>query len=145
VTPASGTTVRGDGFELTVPSRWKQVGGNAGEIARFETATDVIVVMRANGDALATLDAYAENVGRPWRGGFDPLRSSRSIFHSRSLVIRDDSYTGAVDGRPEVLRQFTTVVGAQGLALLFRYIEPDEAQALAESSAIAATWVVNGR
>jgi hypothetical protein len=101
--------------------------------------------MRANADALAMLDAYAENVGRPWRAGFEATRSSRSLFHSRTLVILDEAYSGAVDGRPEVLRQFTTVVGARGLALLFRYIEPDEPQSLDESSGIAMTWRVDGR
>ncbi len=146
VTPATGTTVTGEGFELTIPSRWRQANlGLPGEIARFETDTDVLVIMRANGTALLTPDSYAENVGRPWRRGFDTTRSSRSIFRNRSLVILDDTYTGAVGGRPELLRQFTAVVGTQGMALQFRYIEPNEQQAISESSAIAATWRVLGR
>ena len=146
VTPATGTMVTGEGFELTIPPRWKQANlGLAGEIARFETDTDVLVVMRANGSPLVTPDSYAENVGRPWRRGFDTNSSSRSIFRNRSLVILDDTSTGAVGGRPELLRQFTTVVGTQGMALQFRYIEPNEQQAISESSAIAATWHVLGR
>jgi hypothetical protein len=144
--PASGTTVRGEGYELTVPARWKQVTlGIAGEIGRFETDNDVLIVMRASGSALVTPDSYAENVARPWRRGLENTRSSRSIFRNRSLVILDDTYTGTVGGRPELLRQFTTVVGTQGLALLFRYIEPNEPQALSESASIAATWRVLGR
>ena len=146
VTPATGTTVKGEGFELTIPPRWTQVNlGLPGEIARFETDKDVLVIMRANGNALLTPDSYAENVGGPWRRGFDTNGSSRSIFRIRSLVILDDTYTGAVGDRPELLRQFTTVVGTQGMALQFRYIEPNEPQAISESSAIAATWHVLGR
>ena len=101
--------------------------------------------MRANGNALLTPDSYAENVGGPWRRGFNTNGSSRSIFRIRSLVILDDIYTGAVGGRPELLRQFTTVVGTQGMVLQFRYIEPNEPQAISESSAIAATWHVLAR
>lgn len=146
VTPATGTVIVGEGYALTIPPRWKQVTlGLPGEIGRFETDTDVLIVMRAAGSALVTPDTYAESVALPWRRGLDNVRSSRSIFRDRTLVILDDTYTGTVDGRPELLRQFTTVVGTQGMALLFRYIEPNEAQARSESSAIAATWRVQGR
>lgn len=144
--PATGTTVTGEGFELTIPARWKQKNlGLPGEITRFETDTDVLVVMRATGSALVTPESYAENVGGPWRRGFDGNGSSRSIFRSRGLVILDDTYTGTVGGRPELLRQLTAVVGTRGMALQFRYIEPNVAQALSKSSAITATWRVLGR
>ena len=146
VTPATGTTIAGEGYELTIPARWKQVNlGLPGEIGHFETDTDVLVVMRASGSAFVTPDSYAENVAIPWRRGLDNVRSERSIFRIRDLVILDDVYRGTVGGRPELLRQLTTVVGTRGIALLFRYIEPDEARALGESSAIAATWRALGR
>ena len=146
VTPVPGTTVKGEGYELTIPARWKQVTlGLPGEIGRFETDTDVLVVMRASGSALVTPDTYAEAVAVPWRRGLDNARSDRTIFRIRTLVILDDTYSGTVGGRPELLRQFTTVVGTQGIALLFRYIEPNAPAAISESSAIAATWRVQGR
>src|SRR5205823_9304851 len=130
--PAGGVTVTGDGFTLVLPARWKEVHlGIAGELARYETDTDVLVVTRASGSAFVTPDSYAENVARVWRRGLDVRSSSRAIERSGDLLLLDDTYRGTVDGRPELLHQFTTVVGAQGLALLFRYIEPkDEAQAV---------------
>jgi hypothetical protein len=146
VAPATGTTITGEGYELTIPTRWKQVGlGLAGEVGRFETANDVLIVKRASGGAFVTPDSYADNAGRQWKRGLDNIRSSRSIYRNRGLVILDDTYVGTVGGRPELLRQLTTVVGTQGLSLLFRYIEPNEAQAISESSAITATWRVLGR
>ncbi len=139
--PAGGTAVSGEGFSLVLPSRWKEVHlGIAGELARYETDTDVLVVMRASGSALVTPDSYAENVALAWRRGLDFTSSSRAIVRNGTMVILDDTYRGAVDGRPELLRQFTTVVGTQGLALLFRYIEPDDAKAVSESTSIAASW-----
>ena len=145
--PAGGVPVTGDGFTLMLPARWKEVHlGIAGEVARYETDTDVLVVTRANGSAFATPDSYAENVALPWRRGLDVRSSSRAIERSGDLLLIDDTYRGSVDGRPELLRQFTTVIGSQGLALLFRYIEPkDEALAISESSSIAASWRVRRR
>ena len=145
--PAGGTAFTGDGFDLILPARWKEVHlGIAGELARYETDTDVLVVMRANGSALVTPDSYAENVALAWRRGLDRTSTSRSIERSGDLLLLDDTYRGTVDGRPELLRQFTTVVGTQGMALLFRYIEPpDEAKAVGESTSIASSWRVRGR
>jgi len=143
--PAGGSAVAGDGFDLILPARWKEVHlGIAGELARYQTDTDVLVVMRATGSALVTPDSYAENVALAWRRGLDQTSSRRSLERSGDLLLIDDTYRGAVDGRPELLRQFTTVVGTQGLALMFRYIEPDDAAAISESTSIAASWRVRG-
>jgi hypothetical protein len=143
--PAGGVAVAGDGFDLVLPARWKEAHlGIAGELVRYQTDTDILVVMRANGSALVTPDSYAENVALAWRRGLDQTSSRRSIERSGELLLIDDTYRGAVDGRPELLRQFTTVVGTQGLALMFRYIEPDDAQAISESTSIAASWRVKG-
>ena len=144
--PAGGITTHGDGFDLTLPSRWKEVHlGLAGELARFQTDTDVLVVMRASGSALVTPDSYAENVAVPWRRGLARTSSSRAIERNGTMLLVDDTYRGAVDGRPELLRQFTTVTGTQGMALLFRFIDPNEPAALAESASIASSWRVVGR
>jgi len=145
--PVDGTAVTGDGFALILPPRWKEVHlGISGEIARFQTETDVLVVARAAGTALATPDTYAENVALAWRRGLDRTSSSRSIERNGDLLLVDDTYRGTVDGRPELLRQFTTVVGTQGMALLFRYIEPaDAATSMSESAAIASSWRVPPR
>ena len=145
--PAGGTPMSGDGFALILPARWKEVHlGISGEIARYQTDTDVLIVAPASGTALATPDTYAENVALAWRRGLDRTSSSRSIERSGDLLLVDDTYRGAVDGRPELLRQFTTVVGTRGMALLFRYIDPpDAAAAISESTAIASSWRVPAR
>ena len=141
-----GTAMHGDGFALTLPARWTEVHlGLAGELARYQTDTDTLVVVRATGSALLTPDGYAENVAIAWRRGLDRVSSSRAIERNGDMVLVDDIYRGSVDGRPELLRQFTTVVGSQGMALQFRYIEPNEAAAVSESTAIAASWRVRGR
>ena len=145
--PAGGVTMHGDGFDLTLPARWREVHlGIAGELARFETDTDVLVVMRAAGGALVTPDSYAQNVAVAWRRGLEQTSSSRAIARNGTMLLVDDTYRGTVDGRPELLRQFTTVSGTLGMALLFRFIEPaDQASALAESASIASSWRVRGR
>lgn len=144
-TPAAGTTIKGEGYELVIPSRWRQVSlGIAGEVGRFETDTDVLTIVRATGSALVTPDSYADNAGRAWRRGLENASTSRSVVRSGNLVMLDDTYRGTLEGRPELLRQFTAVVGTRGIALLFRYIEPNDAQAISESSSIAASWRVGG-
>jgi len=145
--PASGTTFDGDGFSLTLPSGWRNAQrGIAGEAGRFETDTASVIVLRVRGSAFVTPDAYAETAGGPWLRGTDDIRTDRVIDRTRDLVLVDDSIRGTVSGRPVVLRQFTTVVGKTGMALLFRYIDPpDERAALAEAASIAITWKVSGR
>ena len=141
----SGTPFPGDGYSLTLPGRWRsETLALPNEAGRFVTETDVLVVMRISGSALLTLEGYAETVGVPWRRGLDQTSSSRTIERVGHLVVVDDVYRGSVDGRPELLRQVTTVVGTRGLALQFRYIDPDAPRALAESAAIAASWRVGG-
>src|SRR5258708_1553838 len=84
--PAGGAAVTGDGYQLTLPSRWTEVHlGIAGEIGHFETQTDVLTVLRASGSALVTPDGYAENVGGPWRRGLERTRSSRPILRIGEL------------------------------------------------------------
>ena len=111
------------------------------ERIRIEIAFDGGQIM----SALVTPDSYAENVAVPWRRGLDRTSASRAIERNGTMLLVDDTYRGTVDGRPELLRQFTTVTGTQGMALLFRFIEPNEASALAESAAIASSWRVRGR
>ena len=154
--PITGETYvfTGEGYELTLPVRWKSVQlGLPDQIGRFETATDVLIVMRLRGNAFLTLDGYAENAAIPWRRGLAETggvlfgsSSTRTAERTRDLVVVDDVYRGAVDGRPELLRQFTMAAGNAGIALQFRFIEPADTQAsLAESAAIAATWHALGR
>jgi hypothetical protein len=145
--PVGGTAMRGDGFDLVLPARWKEVHlGIAGELARYETDTDVLIVTRASSGPFVTPDSYAEMAALAWRRGLERTSFDRVIERNGALVIVDDTYRGTVDGRPELLRQFTTVVGTQGMALLFRYIEPrDQAAAIGESTSIAASWRVRGR
>jgi len=146
-TPADGATFAGDGFSLVVPAGWRNAQrGIAGEAGRFETDTASVIVLRVRGSAFVTPDIYAETAGAPWLRGTNIVHSDRTVDRTRDLVLVDDSIRGTVDGRPVVLRQFTTVVGQTGMALLFRYIDPpDEQAALAEAASIALTWHVAGR
>lgn len=146
-TPAAGATFSGDGFSVVLPAGWRNAQrGIAGEVGRFETDTASVIVVRVRGSAFLTPDAYAQTAGTPWLRGTDIVRSDRTVDRSRDLLLVDDVIRGTVDGRPVVLRQFTTVVGATGMALLFRYIDPpDERAALAEAASIALTWQVAGR
>jgi len=154
--PIAGDTFvfKGEGYELTLPARWKSVPlGLPDQIGRFETATDVLIVMRLRGNAFLTLDGYAEGAAVPWRRGLAETGgllfgsgSTRVVERTRDMLLVDDVYRGSVDGRPELLRQFTTAAGNAGIALQFRFIEPADAQpVLAESAAIAASWHALGR
>ena len=155
--PMTGPTnvFTGEGYELTLPARWRSAPlGLPGQIGRFETASDVLIVVRISGNAFSTLDGFADNAGVPWRRGlaetggwlFNFGASSRTVVRTRSLVIVDDTFHGSVDETPELLRQFTAAGGTRGIALQFRYIRPDnERAALDESAAIAASWHALGR
>jgi Yip1 domain len=148
------STFQGEGYEITLPARWKRVDlGLPDQIGRFETDTDVLVVMRIRGSAFLAPDGFADVALLPWRRGLTENGNwlsgggpSRTIERTGDVLLVDDVFRGSVDGTPELLRQFAAAVGTQGLALQFRFIRPvDERSALDESSAIAATWRVIGR
>ena len=144
--PAGGKRWDLDGFDLTLPTDWKNAtSGASGEAARFESATATLVVARARGAALSTADSYADTLAIPERRGLENQWRERSVVRVNGLVVVDDRYGGTYDGRRVVERQFTTVPGAQGLALLYRVVEPaSQEAALAEAASIAATWHVGG-
>jgi uncharacterized protein YbdZ (MbtH family) len=142
VTPAAGQRYDLLGFDLTMPAGWKiATSGAPGEAARFESSTATLVVARARGAALSTADSYADAVGGPQRIGLKDGWQQRGVTRINGTVVVDDRYGGTYEGRHVVWRQFTAVPGAQGLALVYRVVEPDDDQAaLAEAAAIAATW-----
>lgn len=142
VTPARGERVEMIGYELTLPAGWKNATtGASGEAGRFESATATLVVYRARGAALATADAYAQRVAAPQKDGLEGMWSERSVVRIDGNVVVDDRYGGTYGGRRIVVRQFTAVPGPQGLALVYRVVEPPDPQAaLDEAGAIAATW-----
>lgn len=144
--PAAGERFEQTGFELTVPRGWKNAtGGNKGEAARFESANATLVVARASSLALSTADGYATSIGERERQGLEQQWRRRDVVRANGLLMVDDRYGGTIDGRSIVVRQFTTVVGRQGLALVYRAVDPpDPAAALAEAASIAATWHVGG-
>ena len=112
-----------------------------GEAARFETATDTLVVERAIGAALNTADSYADQVLRTEQRGYENVRTERTIESVNGLILVDDRTVASIDGRPVALRQFTAVSGTRGLALAFRFVDvADMNAAFAEAAAIAATW-----
>ena len=142
VTPATGQRYDMLGFDLTLPDGWKNAtSGVAGEAARFESSTATLVVARAGGAALNTADSYADAVAAPQRVGLKDTWQDRSVTRINGVVTVDDRYGGTYQGRTVVWRQFTAVPGAQGLALVYRVVEPADRQAaLDEAAAIAATW-----
>ncbi len=143
---ATGERFEQVGFELALPPGWKNVtSGNVGEAARFESASATLVVARAQGLALSTADGYATSIGERERQGLDGQWRERDVVRANGLLIVDDRYGGTYLGRPIVVRQFTTVAGRQGLALVYRAVGPaDRDAALAEAASIAVTWRVAG-
>jgi len=140
--PALGKRYDLDDFSLTLPARWElATRGVPGEAARFETATDTLVVERAIGAALNTADSYADQVLRTEQRGYENVRTERTIESVNGLILVDDRTVASIDGRPVALRQFTAVSGTRGLALAFRFVDvADMNAAFAEAAAIAATW-----
>ena len=147
-------TFQGEGYEITLPPRWRRVElGLPGQVGRFETDTDVLIVIGIRGSAFLTAAGFADVAGVPWRRGLVENEnwlfgdgSSRTIERTGAVLLVDDIFRGSVEGTPELLRQFSAAAGLQGLALQFRFIRPaDERAALDESAGIAATWHVLGR
>jgi hypothetical protein len=140
--PATGKRYDMLGFDLTVPPGWQIAsGGIAGEAGRFESSTSTLRVLRARGAALSTADSYADIVGGPERVGLHDSWQTRSVTRINGVVVVDDQYGGTYEGRHVVWRQFTAVPGRQGLALLYRVVEPaNDRAALDEAAAIAASW-----
>ena len=142
VAPATGQRFDMLGFDLTLPDGWKSASsGVSGQAARFESSTATLTVMRARAAALSTADSYADNVGQPERVGLKDEWRERSVTRINGMVVVDDRYGGTYEGRTVLWRQFTAVPGAQGLALVYRVVEPaDRDAALDEAAAIAQTW-----
>ncbi len=142
VTPATGQRVEMLGYDLTLPAGWKNAtSGAPGEAGRFESDTATLVVYRARGAALDTADTYANTVAVPQKDGLTDMWSDRGVERINGIVVVDDRYGGMYGGRHIVIRQFTAVPGAQGLALVYRIVEPADRQAaLDEAATIAATW-----
>ena len=143
--PATGKRYDMLGFDLTVPAGWQIAsGGIAGEAGRFESSTSTMRVLRARGAALSTADSYADIVAAPEKVGLKDAWQTRSVTRINGVVVVDDQYGGTYEGRHVLWRQFTAVPGGQGLALLYRVVEPANDQAaLDEAAAIAATWHIN--
>jgi hypothetical protein len=147
VAPAAGERFDMLGFDLTLPAGWRNsTTGVAGEAGRFESAEATLVVARARGAALDTADGYADIIGSRERQGVKDVWHERDVTRINGVLVVDDRYGGDYEGRTVVWRQVTAVPGAQGLALVYRVVEPaDRAASLAEAAAIAATWHITAQ
>ncbi|HEY6958748.1 MAG TPA: YIP1 family protein [Candidatus Limnocylindria bacterium] len=141
-TPATGARQDMLGFDLTLPSEWRNAStGVRGEAARFESSHATLVVARAAGAALDTADSYANIVMSGQLVGVHDTWHDRSVERINGMIVVDDRYGGDYEGRQVAWRQFTSVPGVQGLALVYRVVEPaDRDAAFAEAASIAATW-----
>ncbi|MFN2520779.1 MAG: hypothetical protein ABR525_07025 [Candidatus Limnocylindria bacterium] len=142
--PASGTFRQFDRFSLILPEPWQTATrGIPGEIARFETENASLVVQRASGNALITADGYADRVEEVERRGMAVRASSRRVVRANALVLVDDVASGEYGGNTVLLRQFTTTLGAQAVAFIFRFTgQFDERASLDEAASIASTLLV---
>ena len=143
-TPAAGERAEQIGFTLTLPKGWtNSTRGIPGEAARFESDEATLVVARARSAALNTADSYADAVAAPQKVGLRDAWHRRSVTRIDGVVVVDDAYGGLYEGRTILWRQFTAVPGSQGLALVYRVVEPkDPSASLAEAASIAATWQI---
>lgn len=141
-TPVAGERQDMLGFDLTVPPEWHNAStGVRGEAARFESSHATLVVARAPGAALDTADGYANIVMGDQMVGVKSSWHERTVERINGMIVVDDRYGGDYEGRQVVWRQFTAVPGVQGLALVYRVVEPtDRDAAFAEAASIAATW-----
>lgn len=146
--PAAGERQDMLGFDLTMPAGWHNAStGVAGEAARFESSHATLVVARAPGAALDTADSYANIVMGAQMIGVHSSWHDRTVERINGMIVVDDRYGGDYEGRQVAWRQFTAVPGVQGLALVYRIVEPpDRDAAFAEAASIAATWhIATGR
>jgi hypothetical protein len=141
-TPMTGTPVSAADFTIVLPAGWNNVtSGARGEAARFESDTADLRVARASGLPLATADTYADSASINERQELENAWRERSVVRINGVIAIDDRYGGTYQGRRMVYRQFTAVPQSRGLALIFRYVEPANEQAvLTEAASIAATW-----
>jgi hypothetical protein len=137
VTPATGQRQDMLGFDLTLPAEWRNAStGVRGEAARFESSHATLVVARAAGAALDTADSYANLVMGDQMVGVKNSWHDRTVERINGMIVVDDRYGGDYEGR-----QVTAVPGSQGLALVYRIVQPsDRDAAFAEAASIAATW-----
>lgn len=142
VAPATGEKQEMLGFDLVLPAGWHNAStGVRGEAARFESQHATLVVARAAGAALDTADGYANLVMGGQMVGVQSSWHDRTVERINGMVVVDDRYGGDYEGRQVAWRQFTAVPGVQGLALVYRIVEPpDRDAAFAEAASIAATW-----
>ena len=132
----------GDSWSIVMPARWTNATrGVRGEAARFETDRDVLVISRVRGDPLLTAEEYADRVASEQRRGFSDTRTTRAVWRNAGRILIDERTHATYEGKRMILRQFTSVNGTQVMALVFRFIEPqDEAALMAEAESIAAGW-----
>jgi hypothetical protein len=141
-TPAQGKRYDFEGGALTVPDEWTySARGVPGEVAHFETPKATLNVVISRADDLATMAAFADQVARGERVGFSAKREERAIERINGLVAVEDRADGTYEARHIVLHQFAILVGANGMALQFRFFDPPDVDAaFAQAAAIAATW-----
>ena len=140
--PATGTPWTRGGIVLVVPKRWHLVT-SVSELGRFETDKDVLTVTTARGGVFLTPGDLADQISLAEVRGMTERASWRDIVRVGDMIVVDDRNVGVYEGRRVALRQFTTVRGTVAYALLFRSIEPADAErSLAEDATIAATWRV---
>jgi hypothetical protein len=142
--PARGTRWTRDGMALVIPDRWRVITSTAaGELGRFETDRDSLSVRSARGSGILTPSDLADQIALSEVRGMSDRASRRDVVRIGERIVVDDSHVGVYEGRRIALRQFTTSSGAAAFALVFRSIEPSDAEAsLAEDASIAATWLL---
>jgi hypothetical protein len=143
-TPAQGKRYDFPGGALTVPDEWTYSSrGVPGEVAHFETPKATLNVVVSHADDLATMAAFADQVARGERVGFSAKRDERVVERIDGRVAVEDRADGTYEARRIVLHQFAILLGANGMALQFRFFDaPDVDAAFAQAAAIAATWQV---
>jgi hypothetical protein len=140
--PATGTLWTRNAMALVVPDRWRAVTSTAaGELGRFETDRDALTIRSARGSGILTASDLADQIALSEVRGMNDRASRRDVVRIGERIVVDDRHVGVYEGRRVAVRQFTTTSGVTAIALVFRSIEPTDAEAsLAEDASIAATW-----